>query len=351
VNPKLQPWLPFEKIQALIQLEPFLVIIGIALGSWISYKLFLKDVNEERHRNLQRLFKNLAFHLLIFCILFSSFFGLEQLLAEALDVSVQRILAYLGAMTLLAGCTVFVKTSRILVFEYLFLSHMRVGVPLLLINLCTLLLALTLGGYFIAEIFTIRVAPLLATSAIFSVVLGLALQDTLGNLFAGVAMQFDKPYQIGDWVEINSGPQKWVGQVYEISWRATTLLGLSDEIITFPNRTMSQAQVSNFSMHRHGIARGQVFKIPYSVGVARAREILQHAIQRVDLVEKLPTPVILVQEVNENWIQMKVTYTIRDYGQQWLIADEVLHKCLKGLEEAGVSLARPRLEIANANQS
>src|SRR5262249_25507055 len=149
------------------------------------------------------------------------------------------------------------KTCRILLFEYLFLSHMRAGVPLLLVNLFTLLLTLVMGGWLCTAIFDVKLGPLLATSAIFSVVLGLALQDTLGKRFAGVAMQFDKPYEIGDWIEIMLNGQKWVGQVQEISWRATVMVGISDEHISVPNRLMGQTQISNFATTKRPIWRSQ----------------------------------------------------------------------------------------------
>ena len=114
-----------------------------------------------------------------------------------------------------------------------------------------------------AEIFNIRLTPILATSAIFSLVLGLALQDTLGNLFAGVALQFDKPYEIGDWIEIQSSGQKWIGQVYEISWRATVLIASTEESITVPNRIVAQAQIANYSTKYRPITRSQLFRLPF----------------------------------------------------------------------------------------
>ena len=217
-----QPWIPIAKIEELVQLEPALLIAGLTFGAWLVYKILLGNVSNDRHRNIQKLFQNLSFHTTIGATLFTSYYLFARFSDSS--TSAERIISYIGLLTLLSGATVFVKVCRILMFEYLFLSHMRVAVPVLLVNLFTLLLSIILGGWLATEIFAVRLAPLLATSAIFSLVLGLALQDTLGNLFAGVALQFDKPYEIGDWVEINNGSQKWVGQIEEISWRATVLI-------------------------------------------------------------------------------------------------------------------------------
>src|SRR5262249_3832385 len=60
---------------------------------------------------------------------------------------------------------------------------------------------------------------LLTTSAVGAVVVGFALQDTLGNLFAGLAIQIEKPFRVGHWVAIGDKE----GQVSEVTWRATKL--------------------------------------------------------------------------------------------------------------------------------
>ena len=109
------------------------------------------------------------------------------------DLPVDRVIAYLELGALIWSAIVFIKVTRILVFEYLYLSHMTVEFPLLLVNMFTLLLSIAVATWFAAEIFGVRLTPLLATSAVFSLVLGLALQDTLGNLFSGIALQFDPP--------------------------------------------------------------------------------------------------------------------------------------------------------------
>jgi small-conductance mechanosensitive channel len=202
-----------------------------------------------------------------------------------------------------------------------------------------------IGGLIVSEIFQIRLAPLLATSAIFSIVLGLALQDTLGNLFAAIALQLDKPYEIGDWIEVQSGTQKWIGQVYEISWRATVLIGLSDESLTIPNRVMAQAEVSNFSHKARPLVRSQSFRIPFGTPIPLVKETLARAGAGVPAIRKNPAPFALVSETTESWITVKLVYFIDDYGSQWAIADQVLTHATRALAEARIELAGPRLQV------
>jgi small-conductance mechanosensitive channel len=346
MNPKLaQPWIPVGKIEELVQLEPALLIMGLCLGAWLAYKLLLRRASEDRHRNLKALFHNLWLHAIAGAVLFVVYYALARLGGDSGTSARVRVQSYVGLLLLFEGATVFVKVCRILVFEYLFLSHMRVAVPLLLVNLFTLLLSMFLSGWMLTEIFSVRLAPLLATSAIFSLVLGLALQDTLGHLFAGVALQFDKPYEIGDWIEIQNGAQKWVGQVEDISWRATTLIGLSDEFITVPNRVMAAAQVSNFSLKGKPFVRSQLFRVGFQHSPKQVREVLLRAAGACTLTHPGAKPFVIVTETTESWVAYKLIYFVSNYGSQFVIGDEVIRTSLEHLERAGIELASPRLQL------
>ena len=346
VDPKLHPPLiPIERIDQLLQLEPLTVILALAAGAWIIYKLFLRNVSTERHQNLVGQFKNLAWHIGFFSIFGALYVCFTHLLET--DLPLERLSSYLGLMTLIQGAVVFVKTARILIFEYLFLSHMRVAVPLLVVNLFTLLLTLAISAWIIGEVFSIRLAPLLATSAVFSLVLGLALQDTLGNLFAGVALQIDKPYEMGDWIEIQSSGQKWIGQVHEISWRATVLTGFGGELITVPNRTISQAQVSTYVTRIRPIARNQLFRLPFDSQPKKVKATLLQAALSVPGVSHEVEPLVLLSETTESWVTYKLIYYISEFGLQYVTADRVLDAALASLKNEKIDLAPQRLALFN----
>jgi small-conductance mechanosensitive channel len=347
VNPKSnQPWIPLSRIESAVQIEPALVIIGIVLISWIIYKTFLKNASAERHKNLMKLFVNVAAHLGIFV----GFFALYVVLQKGLgtnEVISERMVSYFGLMTMIAGSVVFVKACRILLFEYLFIGHMKEGVPVLLVNIFTLILSIGIGAWIANEIFGIRLTPILATSAIFSLVLGLALQDTLGNLFAGVALQLDKPYEIGDWIEVMQNGQKWIGQVQEITWRATTMIGLFDEHLIIPNRVISQAEIANFSSPRNPIWRNQTYRIPFNVEIPVLRKVLKDAVLSVPAIRRYPEPLILFPETTESWILVRCSYTIDDYGKQWAIGTEVNSAVIQALQKSGLAIAAQRIQLVS----
>lgn len=335
-----------EKVEHLLHLEPALLLLGLSLACWLVYKLFLRDISAERHKNLQGQFKNLVYHLVSCSVLFVLYFSATQWGDSSPLVG--HLTSYLGLITLIQAAIVLSKTFRIFSFEYLFLGHKKVGVPVLLVNLSTLLLTLVLAAWLLSAIFNIRLAPLLATSAIFSLVLGLALQDTLGNLFAGIALQLDKPYEIGDWIEIQSSGQKWVGQVHEITWRATVLIGYSEEAITVPNRTMAQAQISNFATRQRPLLRRYVLHLPYGSPIERAKTAMIEAAKSVPgVIAELP-PIVFLGEANEKGIEFKLFYSIQDYGTQFTIADRVATRVLENLEHLNLQPAAPRFELRDA---
>ncbi|HAR41859.1 MAG TPA: mechanosensitive ion channel family protein [Bdellovibrionales bacterium] len=339
-------WIPAERIQELVTLEPVLAVLGLAAGAWVIYSVFLKELSAMRHKNLRGLFSNLLLHMGGGLGVFLVYYGVNHLIL-AQTPTLERINSYVGFAALLWGVIVFVKTSRILLFEYLFMSHMRVAVPVLLVNLFTLLISIMLCGWVATDIFNVRLTPLLATSAILSLVLGLALQDTLGNLFAGIALQFDKPYEIGDWIEVQTGGQKWVGQVQEISWRATVLLGFGDEIVTISNRAIAQSEVANFAARNKPFYRTLLFKLPHGVPIPRAKEIIQTSALATPGVHKEVVPFVNISELHESWILFKLIYTIDNYAQQYIIADQIFTAALAKLDQEGFKVANSRLVILN----
>jgi small-conductance mechanosensitive channel len=267
------------------------------------------------------------------------------------NTTILRLASYIGLVALIQECVVAIKTARLLIFEYLYLSHMRVAFPLLLVNLFTLLLTVIIFGWLISTVFAIQIAPLVATSAVFSLVLGLALQDTIGNLFAGVALQFDKPYEIGDWIEIQTGGNRWIGQVHEISWRATILHGFTDETITIPNKVMSQAQISNFAAKNRPFARSQAFKVPFeSPSTEVKRALLEAADSTQGLRRDLP-PIVIITETGDSWVTYKLVYYLENFGSQFLVADQIIESALNKLKERKIPLANPRMTLMPRNST
>ena len=130
----------------------------------------------------------------------------------------------------------------------------------------------------IGSVTGVNVAPLLATSTVITVVLGLALQDTLGNLFAGLALSLDKPFKEGEWILVDGVE----GRVEHMGWRATHLRTFTWDAVVIPNAMMGRARLQNFDRPQKITGR--------NVEVLCALHAMPHEIEAVlkDVVPKVP---------------------------------------------------------------
>jgi small-conductance mechanosensitive channel len=332
-------------LYSIISLETYILLTILVLANWIIYKGFLVKVSAERHRSLKKHFFGLFRNFVFLSVFFVTFLFVHR--SEGDFEFLQRIAPYLGLLTFLWGSMVFVKSCRLLVLEYLFMGSIQAGVPILLVNIFSLLLSIMLVFWVVSRVFGVQLGPLLATSAAFSIVLGLALQDTLGNLFAGISLQLDKSYEIGDWIEVTYGAQKSIGQVKEITWRSTLLVGFSEELITLPNRFMAQAQISNYSPPDQPIVRSQTFKIPFGSSIDKAKEVLEAAATGIEEVRNLPAPFAFVRETMDSAICVKLIYFIDSYGAQYVVGDKVLRKGIEALSQNGIEMFKPEFRVEN----
>lgn len=97
-------------------------------------------------------------------------------------------------------------------------------------------------GLFLVIATVLMREQLLATSAVGAVVVGFALQDTLGNFFAGLAIQVEKPFRVGHWIRIGDNE----GKVQEVTWRATKLLTKDGQFLIVPNSAISGESILNY---------------------------------------------------------------------------------------------------------
>jgi small-conductance mechanosensitive channel len=92
----------------------------------------------------------------------------------------------------------------------------------------------------------INAGELLTGSALITAAFGFALKDTLGNVFAGLAIHAEHPFEIGDWIQYDTNPAH-IGRVVEINWRATKVITLDEAYVIIPNGQLAQASIRNFT--------------------------------------------------------------------------------------------------------
>ena len=157
-------------------------------------------------------------------------------------------------------------------------------------------------GLFVVVSTVLMKEQLLTTSAVGAVVVGFALQDTLGNLFSGLAIQIEKPFRVGHWVAVGDRE----GQVQEITWRATKLRTKAGQFLIVPNGVISKEAILNYSEPtmptRLEIDIGASYDAPPNEVKAAIREALSNA----PLVLSAPPPAILVHDFGASAVVYRV---------------------------------------------
>jgi small-conductance mechanosensitive channel/CRP-like cAMP-binding protein len=200
-----------------------------------------------------------------------------------------------------------------------------------------LLVALRDAGVAPGELFT--------TSALVTAAIALSLQETLGNVVAGLAIQMQRPFDVDDWIQFDT-ELKHIGRVLEINWRATKVLTLDDVEIIVPNATLAKASVTNFTKPTAASRRSLYVQVPASVDPAVVRAAIAGALPGGYGVLADPAPsVVLNQFVDGNteyWVRFYTALFDKRDGVDGAARERVWY----GLARAGIPIAAPGRAIA-----
>ena len=171
--------------------------------------------------------------------------------------------------------------------------------------------------YAVAAIFALRGAgiqptSLIATGTVVTAIVGLSLQETLGNLAAGVALQVDKPLGLGDWVRLDKGDV--IGRVVSTNWRSVTIQGDDRLLLVVPNGYLSRSPFTNFSRPGGSARRNIYFTIPYDVAPSRVHEAVIAACADTPNILTDPPPSILTWAFLDHGVQYWLRFYIADFA-------------------------------------
>ncbi len=183
----------------------------------------------------------------------------------------------------------------------------------------------------------IDLTSLLATSAILSVVLGLALQDTLGNLFAGLSLQLERPYAVGDFIRVGTRE----GRVIQIAWRSTKIETMRRETITLPNSLLAKEAVMNHTNGGQPAGIEVFFGASYAAPPNLVRAEVLAALDDAPLVLSSPPPVVRAVGFDESSARYMVRFFISDFGEQTAAEDELFTRLWYRFGRAGIEIPFP----------
>jgi small-conductance mechanosensitive channel/CRP-like cAMP-binding protein len=225
-------------------------------------------------------------------------------------------------------------------FEVL-LPRLRVGVPRLVEDLFVAVSGIVLAGVLISRA-GFDLTGLIATSAVVTAVIGLALQDTLGNTLSGLTLQFDGSIHVDDWIKVGD----LTGRVAEIRWRYVVIETRNWETVLIPNGRLTKEAVVVLG-RRAGQPtqwrRWVWFQIDFRHPPARVIEAAERALRGAPLanVAATPAPNCVLMEYGESVARYAVRYWLTDLAADDPTDSAVRLRLYAALERAGIPLALP----------
>ncbi len=182
---------------------------------------------------------------------------------------------------------------------------------------------------------------LLTTSAILSIVLGLALQESLSNVFAGIMLTIDHPFKPGDWIEVDGQEAK----ILDSNWRSTRVLTRDDDVIYIPNSTLAKGNITNFTDPTGAHLCRRKMGIEYGAPPNKVRTALLAAMSHVDGVLQEPAPDAWVLDYGDSAIVYELRFWIDRYERRPRIEAEVMRGLWYHLKREGISIPFPIRDV------
>ncbi|HEY2944620.1 MAG TPA: mechanosensitive ion channel family protein [Vicinamibacteria bacterium] len=228
-----------------------------------------------------------------------------------------------------------------LAFDALFRHRQGAAPPALLDSLIAVLLY-GLGAALVANRwFGIELTLFLGTSAVVGAVVGLALQDSLGNLFAGIALHTEAPFRVGDWVRVGDRD----GKVEQISWRATRLRTWDGDTLTVPNNDVARHGILNYSLPKAPHSRVLTIGVSYHTPPNKVVSVLEGMLAQVQGLVPDPAPGVRVVHYDDSAIRYEVRYWIPAYEDYRRMESEIHRLTWYHFRRHGIEIPFPSRNV------
>jgi small-conductance mechanosensitive channel/CRP-like cAMP-binding protein len=161
----------------------------------------------------------------------------------------------------------------------------------------------------------VNAGNLFTGSALVTAALGFALKDTLGNVFSGLAIHAERPFEVGDWIQYDQN-QAHIGKVVEINWRATKVITLDEAYVIIPNGQLAQASIRNFTKPDSWSRRSLYVVTPYDVPPQRVHAIILDAIKGSFGVLEHPAASVVTNDFKERGVEHWVRLFTTEFGKR-----------------------------------
>jgi branched-chain amino acid transport system substrate-binding protein len=202
----------------------------------------------------------------------------------------------------------------------------------------------------VAFVFDQKLTSFLATSGVIAMIVGLAVQINIANIFSGIAINIERPFKIDDWVKIGSFTE---GKVIDINWRTTRLKTRDDTVLSIPNSQASESSIENFSLPDNGYWKYFTIHTDPIHPPERVKKILLDAAMSTKGISKRIPPATRFLGLtagmtgqSESWAaNYLISVYVEDYGMKFAHNEIIWLNVWKHLKQAGIKHIIERKEV------
>ncbi|MBE9563104.1 MAG: mechanosensitive ion channel, partial [Proteobacteria bacterium] len=186
---------------------------------------------------------------------------------------------------------------------------------------------------------------LLATSGVIAMIIGLAIQINISNIFSGIVINVERPFRVNDGIKIQLGKVFHEGKVVDITWRTTRLLTDAGYVLSVPNSVASEAVIHNYNYTEELCQSSVNIRIDYAHPPERVEKILLDATLSTDDVLKEPHPTCRFKKFVDWAAEYTILFYVNDYGKKVSCNQAVFKRVWIHLNRAGIVPPVVRQEV------
>ena len=323
-------------MSALLETDWFVWGIGLIIGFQVLVVILGELLYRADRRALPvapilRALRNTVLPLLVIYI-----FVVKILQEPADTVAVRVVTTTLWISVIYAGMLIL----NLLVFEQAPEGSWRYRAPSLFQDLLRMLLVAVGAAIVLAVVWEQNLGGLIAALGVGSIVLGLALQETLGNLMSGIALLFEKPFTIGDWIAVGDD----AGEVVEINWRSVQVRTRERNLLIFPNSVLGRETIVNYARPSSLQTLRLSFGFSLDDPPNKVKGMLVAVAEQMDSVLADPPPRALLREVLQDRMRYEAFLFIDQPRLIPQIVDAFTSRVWYAARRAGLHLPLPAAE-------
>jgi Small-conductance mechanosensitive channel len=297
------------KTTSKISISPFLIgLWSVFLGAYLSSDYLY--ITKKAHYVIDRI--------ILFGLIFIGFYIFSNIIGEIIALYIKSKTNEVPSSILKASIVVFVSIIG------LFIAFQSIG---------------------------LSITPLITTLGVGTVVIGLALQDTLSNFLSGFYILVSKNIRVGDYIKFDV----YEGYVEDIYWRTTHIRTLSGNVIVVPNSKLTSSVITNYHLPYENMAVIFSFSVGYKEDLERVEKLLietaKEVVNKVEGADKSYEPVVRYRSFGSSGIDLSLVVKAKEFLNQYLIIHELIKAIKKRFEEENIEIPYQTINVIIKNES